>query len=192
MGLAPGPDPGSERHTPTVNRRDTAMMGDVMFKGILTVAAGLSVAMLCGAGQAQQLPKSGTFSINSGWKANGELVQVGEGRMFGWGGFYGVTFNQRGSGPLHMGQAVCSYTLDLTAGAGPGRGACAWTDADGDKIFTDYTGTLGTDGVFNGMNQITGGTGKFSGITGKAAFQAKALSTQGHFGATQQFEYRLP
>jgi hypothetical protein len=163
-----------------------------MRKGVLTIAAGLAVAFLCGTGQAQQLPKSGTISINSGWKANGEMVQVGEGRMFGWGGFYGVTFNQRGSGPLHMGGVVCSYTLDLTGGAGPGRGTCAWTDADGDKIFTDYSGTLGTDGVFNGMNQFTGGTGKFSGIAGKAPFQCRALSGQGHFGCTQQFEYRLP
>ena len=112
--------------------------------------------------------------------------------MFGWGGFYGVTFNTRGSGPLHMGSAVCSYTLDLTGGAGPGRGSCAWTDADGDKIFTDYSGTLATNGVFDGLNQFTGGTGKFSGITGKAPFQCKALSGQGHFGCTQQFEYRLP
>ena len=153
---------------------------------------GLSAVLLGAAAQAQQLPKSGTFSLNSGWKTVGEAVQVGEGRVFGWGGFYGVTFNQRGSGPLHMGQAICPYTLDLTGGAGPGRGPCAWTDADGDKIFTDYTGTLGTDGVFNGMNQITGGTGKFTGVSGKAPFQCKALSAQGQFGCTQQFEYRLP
>ena len=163
-----------------------------MIKTLAVLLSGVSLAMFCAATNAQQLPKSGTISINSGWKANGEMVQVGEGRMFGWGGFYGVTFNQRGSGPLHMGTAVCSYTLDLTAGAGPGGGSCAWTDADGDKIYTSYTGALATNGVFDGLNQITGGTGKFSGITGKAPFQAKALTGQGHFGATQQFEYRLP
>jgi hypothetical protein len=164
----------------------------MMRNALAVLVSGLSVAMFCAAANAEQLPKSGTISINSGWKANGEVMQVGEGRVFGWGSFYGVTFNQRGSGPLHMGVAICSYTLDLTAGAGPGRGACAWTDGEGDKIYTDYAGTLGTDGVFNGMNQFTGGTGKFSGITGKAPFQCKALSDKGHFGCTQQFEYRLP
>jgi hypothetical protein len=163
-----------------------------MRKWIGVGVVGLAAAALCGIVQAQQLPKSGTFSLYSGWKTVGEVVQVGEGRLFGWGGFYGVTFNQRGSGTLHMGQAVCPYTLDLTGGAGPGRGSCAWTDADGDKIFTDYSGSLGTDGVFNGMNQITGGTGKFAGISGKAPFQCKALSAQGQFGCTQQFDYRLP
>ena len=163
-----------------------------MHKTLAVLLSGLSLAMFCGALAAQQLPKSGTISVNSGWKANGETMQVGEGRVFGWGGFYGVTFNTRGSGPLHMGTAVCSYTLDLTAGAGPGNGNCAWTDADGDKIYTVYSGMLATSGVFDGVNQFLGGTGKFSGVTGKAPFQCKALSTQGHFGCSQQFEYRLP
>ena len=81
-----------------------------MQKGIAILVSGLSAAFLCGATYAQQLPKSGTISINSGWKANGEVMQVGEGRVFGWGSFFGVTFNQRGSGPLHMGAAICSYT----------------------------------------------------------------------------------
>lgn len=94
-----------------------------MNKTLAVLVSGLSLAMICGVTNAQQLPKSGTFSLNSGWKTVGEIVQVGEGRVFGWGGFYGVTFNQRGSGPLHMGSAVCPYTLNLTAGAGPGGGA---------------------------------------------------------------------
>jgi len=163
-----------------------------MKKAMAVLALGLATSLFGVASGAQQLPTSGTIIVNSGWKTTGEMVQVGEGRVMGWGGFFGVTFNTRGSGPLHMGTAVCPYYLDLTGGAGPGGGSCAWTDADGDKIFTQYTGTLATNGVFDGLNQITGGTGKFSGITGKAPFQCKALTGQGHFGCTQQFEYRLP
>lgn len=163
-----------------------------MIRTWAVVALGVVASMHVGAVGAQQLPKSGTFMLNSGWKAVGETAQVAEGRVLGWGAFYGVTFNQRGSGPFHMGTAVCNYTLDLTGGVGPGRGTCAWTDADGDKIYTDYSGSLTADGVFNGMNQYTGGSGKFTGVAGKAPFQCKALSTHGHFGCTQQFEYRLP
>jgi hypothetical protein len=163
-----------------------------MNKIVVVVALGLATCMLTGTVGAEPLPKSGTFALTSGWKAVGETAQVGEGRILGWGAFYGVTFNQRGSGTFHMGTAVCNYILDLTGGVGPGRGTCAWTDADGDKIYGDYSGALTADGVFNGLNQYTGGTGKFAGITGKAPFQCKALTTQGHFGCTQQFEYRLP
>jgi len=163
-----------------------------MHKALAVLVSGLWLAVFCGATNAEQLPKSGTITVNSGWKSNGEILQVGEGRMFGWGGFYGVTFNTRGSGPMHMGIAICSYTLDLTGGAGPGSGSCAWTDGENDKIYTQYSGTLAATGVFDGLNQITGNTGKFNGITGKAPFQCKALSGQGHFGCSQQFEYRLP
>ena len=154
--------------------------------------AGISLAAFSMAADAQPLPKSGTISVNSGWKAIGETVQIGEGRTLGWGGLYGVTFNTRGSGPLHIGHGICSYTFELTAGAGPGRGGCSWSDADGDQIFTEYSGTWSAKGAFDGLNQITGGTGKFVGIGGKAPFQCKTLSGQGHFGCTQQFEYRLP
>ena len=91
-----------------------------MNRMLAVVLIGLSSTGVCTAAHAQQIPKSGTISINSGFKSNGETVQVGEGRVFGWGGFYGVTFSTRGNGPLHMGNAVCSYTLDLTAGTGPG------------------------------------------------------------------------
>ena len=40
---------------------------------------GLSLAAFCIAADAEQLPKSGTFSINSGWKSNGEILQVAKG-----------------------------------------------------------------------------------------------------------------
>ncbi len=69
-----------------------------MNKALAVLVSGLSVAMFCSAANAQQLPKSGTITINSGWKANGEILQVGEGRVFGWGGFYGVTFNSAAAG----------------------------------------------------------------------------------------------
>jgi hypothetical protein len=68
----------------------------------------------------------------------------------------------------------------------------AWGDTDGDKIFTDWSGALKADGTFSGMNQITGGTGKFTGIQGKAPFQCKALNANGQWTCAQQFEYRLP
>lgn len=136
--------------------------------------------------------KSGKFNIHSGWKSVGEINTVAENRLLGHGMFYGVTFNEEGKGPLHVGTATCNYILDLNQGAGPGKGTCAWSDADGDKIFTDYSGNLATSGAFEGLNQITGGTGKYNGAKGKVPFQCKMLSASGHVGCTQQFEYQVP
>ena len=66
-----------------------------------------------------------------------------------------MTFNDAGSGPLHVGPAVSAYTLDTVGGAGTLQGACAWGDADGDKITTDYVGKVSTSGALDGMNNIT-------------------------------------
>ena len=59
------------------------------------------------------------------------------------------TFNDAGSGPLHVGPAVCAYTLDTVGGAGTLQGACAWGDADGDKITTDYVDKVSTSGALD-------------------------------------------
>jgi hypothetical protein len=80
----------------------------------------------------------------------------------------------------------------MIASALSAKGQCTWTDADGDKIFNDWTGAADANGVLAGMNQLTGGTGKFSGIQGKGPFQCKALNANGQYVCTQEFEYRLP
>jgi hypothetical protein len=104
---------------------------------------------------------------------------------------YGVTFNDAGSSPLHNGAAICNYALELMNGAGPVQGSCAWSDSDGDKIFTNYTGKLEASGAFSGVNQITGGTGKFKGIQGKATEPCMTLNDKGQYACTEQFEYSI-
>jgi hypothetical protein len=72
------------------------------------------------------------------------------------------------------------------------QGQCSWSDADGDKIFTDWTGSMPPNAQFDGVHKLTGGTGKFSGIQGKAQFHCKALNASGQYACTHQFEYQLP
>ncbi len=163
-------------------------------KKLVSLWAVLAVsAVTVGIAVAADLPKSGSFTIQSGWKLVGETTQVAENHTFTYGGAFGVTYNDRGEGPLHLGAVLCSVAMEVINGAGPAKGHCAWGDADSDKIFTDWSGKLapGGDFNFNGMNQITGGTGKFAGVQGKAPFQCKALGI-GQFTCKQQFEYRLP
>lgn len=90
-----------------------------------------------------------------------------------------------------MGAVVCSYTLDLTSGAGPFQGTCVWSDGDGDQIFTGYSGKISASGALDGMNKITGGTGKFRGIQGQAPFQCRSLNDKAQITCTQQFEYQF-
>jgi hypothetical protein len=159
---------------------------------LLATAIGLTVALAFGApATSADLPQSGTFKLHSGWKSVGEAVQVDSNHVFGAGHFYGVTFNDAGSGPLHNGTAVCSYTLELINGTGSAQGLCAWRDGDGDKIFNSYTGKIAASGALSGENQITGGTGKFAGIQGKGPWQCATLSDKAQYACTQQFDYSL-
>ena len=162
-------------------------------RGILLVGAiCLAVSTMPAAAQQNTpLPSSGTFKVHSGWKGIGETTKFGDNHNFGSGNFYGVTFNDAGSGPLHVGPAVCAYTFDTVGGAGTLQGACAWGDADGDKIITSYVGKVSTSGALDGMNKITGGTGKFDGIQGQAPFHCQFLNDQNQAMCTIQFEYQL-
>lgn len=104
---------------------------------------------------------------------------------------WGITFNDAGSGPLHKGSALCVSSYDNLNGFAIG-GRCAWGDSDGDKIFTEWTGKETEGGPLEGLNTITGGTGKFAGVKGKAPFQCKNINpAPGQVVCTQQFEYSL-
>jgi hypothetical protein len=140
---------------------------------------------------AQQLPKSGSISFHTGWRDLVEAVEVADKQVQGHGRDVGVTFNDKGSGPLHLGPANCFYVFALTSGTGPNKGYCAFSDADGDKIFTDFTGTIGPDGA-NGTNMISGGTGKYAGITGSGPWKCKLAGPNGELLCNQRLDYRIP
>jgi hypothetical protein len=60
--------------------------------------------------------------------------------------------HRAGSGPLHNGAVVCTGAADLTNGAGPFGGRCAWSDSAGDKIFTNFTGKVAASGAQYGAH----------------------------------------
>ena len=90
------------------------------------------------------------------------------------------------SDPLFAsGQATVIAVTDYVAGNGPHRGYFAINHPNGDKTFTSYEGattaTLQPSGspkvTFEGKWQLTGGTGKFNGITGGGTYKGGVTST---------------
>ena len=160
----------------------------------LTMTAfSLGAALVLGTpAKAADLPQSGTIKIHGAHKGTFQVVQVGEKHSMGAGSNWGVTYNESGSGPLHMGAAMCTVALNDVNGAATYVGDCAFGDAGGaDKIFVAYSGT--GDGVnAHGSGPITGGIGKYAGIAGKWAWQCKNVEpSQGLIACTQQFDYQL-
>jgi hypothetical protein len=84
-----------------------------------------------------------------------------------------------------MGGLVCQYTLETIKGAGTSRGD---TMATRDSPIGRQRFAIG---CARWLNQITGGTGKFTGIQGQAPFQCRFLNDKGQVTCAQQFEYRL-
>ena len=162
----------------------------------LTVTAlSLSAAFAFGtsAMSADLLPQSATIKIHGAHKGTAQAFQVGEKHSMGSGSNWGVTYNEFGSGPLHMGAAMCTFAFNDVNGVAAYVGDCAFGDAGGaDKIFVAFSSPNGNATGADGGGPITGGIGKYAGIGGKWAFQCKNVeASQGLIACTQQFDYQL-
>ena len=160
------------------------------------VARGLVLSAVLGAvltpcAHAQQLPKSGSINFHTGWKYSADVLNAAEKHVLGRGSVTGVTFNDKGSGPLHLGPANCFEAFMIVDGKGRARGHCAFGDSDGDRLFTDFTGTFGADGA-SGTNEISGGTGKYAGIQGSGPWKCQGMGSNGEVQCAQRLDYRLP
>lgn len=90
----------------------------------------------------------------------------------------GTTENMKGEKMLDKMSARC---MALSVASGPKKyidGACVLADADGDKIFSTFdTRDLNKSqpDMNCGTHVITGGTGKYNGITGNEPFACNGL-----------------
>lgn len=66
----------------------------------------------------------GTIKLHSGWKLIQERVDKG----VAYGTLWAITFNDTGSGPLHM--APASGTYNLAQETGKGEGELTWGTGD--------------------------------------------------------------
>jgi hypothetical protein len=124
-------------------------MRKTLFASIL--AAGLVLPALA--------ENAGTIKLHSGWKLIQERVDKG----VAYGTLWGITFNDAGSGPLHM--APASGTYSLTQDTSKGEGELTW-GTGGDQLKGPFTITVTPDGKATGENIVREATGKLAGVTG--------------------------
>jgi hypothetical protein len=133
-------------------------------------------------------PKSGSFKTASAFKAVEETTSVGDKHTLSHGTAWGVVTDDN---PLRIKTAMCPYISEVNGDTISFNGRCAWSDADGDKIFTEWTSKMTFAGG-DGAQPFTGGSGKFSGIQGSNPFQCQIVGKEGQFTCTQQWTYQLP
>jgi hypothetical protein len=96
------------------------------------------------------LPMSGSFKLHTGWKLVGDATKIKDKLTYGSRSIWGVTYNDAGSGPPHMGAVVCTDAYEVIEGVSASQGKCAWSDADGDRLFTftDWSGKSASTGDY--------------------------------------------
>ena len=156
-------------------------------------ALGTLTALICvlvfGAHAEAQLPKQGTYTSHFGWYATGKTFELEKGHILFQGEFDGTNFNDAGHGFLHKTSVVCPGVNDVINGASrASQGYCVVTDQDGDKAFLVWKAGKGFDGDF----QWTGGTGKYTGITGNNAFTALLIGPTPSGYSVWKGEWKLP
>ncbi len=137
-------------------------------KPFWTIAALLISAALTHPVQAQDWKVVGVF----GWMGVGKAYEIDKGHYFWVGEFTGTFFNDKGEGSLfHNAGVKCPGYNDLNFPAGKGKagGFCVITDKQGDKAYLSWANE-GDPGKAPGKFTYTGGTGKYSGISGTYAF----------------------
>ncbi len=138
---------------------------------------------------AENLPKLGTISLQTIIKASAPTIYNDD---YSHNGVTGVTFNEEGSGPLHLGKVACSVSTFSRSPINKSIGFCTYDDKDGDNIFVQYTGTSDAKGEFKNVSDIIGGTGKFEGISGAGSGRCTNTDKKGEFPCSGKFDYRLP
>lgn len=136
------------------NRKAWLMM---MFSGLMVF--GLLVPVFA---------EQGTIRATSPWEGDGYAFPIGNDRVYMVAVFTGTIFVEDAKGALHTGSIVCPATVegDLKTMTKKGQGHCIITNDEGDRVFADYTCQGDMEGC-RGPFTLTGGTGRFQGITGE-------------------------
>ena len=144
---------------------------------VAALAALIAVAGLCHAAAAAEENKIEAFSV---WSGKGQTYATGvkQGTLVGT--VSGPMYIMTEQGPVSSGDMVCPLvvTFDESDGSQTGQARCIISGKDG-TVFGQLTCTgfqyVGCSGDF----KITGGTGRFSGITGggKAVVRSESRST---------------
>jgi hypothetical protein len=156
----------------------------------------LSTAMIFrGAATAADLPKEGTYGGTYVAYGATKATPVGKERIL-------MTFDENG---LSLGKGIadrmtwhCFGLIEVVNGMGRNHGHCVGTDPEGDQTTMDYVSekfTLGATASVKVSVTLTGGVGKYAGISGGHTFVAESRpAADGTFFSygTFQGNYKLP
>lgn len=131
----------------------------------ITALVGLAAVVLVNSAAAEEK----TVSVIIPWTGEGHVYQIGLGQFQFQGHLDGIAYAESASGDLDEGLVSCPViqTIRADGGEASGRGHCSIIMSGEDSVFAEFT-CAGKVGGCSGEFRLTGGTGRFKGISGSS------------------------
>ena len=140
-----------------------------IWAGALGLAA---VALAAGAAPAAE---EQTVRASAAWSGTGTFIPTGTTTVYFVGSFSGILFVENDRGALNALKIRCPATLeiDVNGGRQQGEGRCVMSGGKDDQVFAKWTCAGVHQVECKGPFTLTGGTGRFAGITGQGDFRVR-------------------
>ncbi len=127
--------------------------------------AGAAAAILVNAAAAEEK----TISVTIPWSGEGRIYQIGVDQAQFLGHLDGIAYAESPSGQLDEGLVSCPIVqyIGTKNAKTSGRGHCTIILSGEDAVFAEFT-CSGQVGGCKGEFRLTGGTGRFKGVTGSS------------------------
>ena len=108
-----------------------------------------------------------TLSVTMSWNGEGTLYSTGVDEMTFKGALEGIMYTVNADGDLNAAFAECPIDVEINKKSQTSMmsGNCEVTGAGGDVVYADLS-CSGKPGICIGTFTLTGGTGRFAGVTG--------------------------
>ncbi len=125
------------------------------------------LAAILSLGLQSAVAEEGTVRAMSPWKGSGQVYAVAPDRRLILARYAGIMYIETGEGSLDTAIMLCPsvQTIDTDTKESGAHGHCVITDDEDNLVYSEWK-CEGTVGACEGDFKITGGAGKFEGISG--------------------------
>jgi len=133
---------------------------------------GILIAGLAGLARAEQQ----TVKIMMPWDGEGTVYTIGVDQLLFMGEFEGIMYVEKTGGELDAAYATCpaSQHIDIKKKQSKAEGYCTITVSSEDVVFAEWD-CQGKVGACEGKLSLTGGTGRFAGVTGSSEMIVRSV-----------------
>jgi hypothetical protein len=143
-----------------------------LWRALPAAVAFAALTALAGAATADD----GSVKALAPWDGQGQIFHIGPAQALFVGAFDGIMYVQTGEDALDALLMLCpgSQEISLDDLTTIANGYCTFENADGDRVFAKWY-CAGEVGACQGQMTLTGGTGKFEGITGSGEMKVRTV-----------------